>query len=525
MINGAPGLRKQEFQKENFIFHDAIHLAIEVAEASGGSLPTEAQFDLLYQNGYIAYASDEVVSIFYGWQDYHQVAATYYEDFLDEKDSKKREILETIQIERQLGRLPDKLFKTREHYRAVDENGETLKGNHAIRYSLTEEDASEITQLSRYAKYGVLEHLLRGCNGQEMTDENKLNIVLGFTQATGKAKTSFIGAIRSARPEISVADIENAVELLGFYEYIYPKSRKSYLEELLHAAGSNLAENSGINHTAESTTLETEKSTKDDKTKPEIYYDLTDGKLIIGRLALESYLFDYGSFANVQELEALLISDDLQVESFARPHISRKWSNQDMVNYGQWIVGLIEPGGHILRQKTLKRAYELGLGPHPDTMIRKNRFLSLKDYFKAIDFKGRSRYKQYDDWEFEDFVKHIKNVIDEIGVTPTRAMLSQRIKEGHDEPSPKIIDKVGGLSNILESAGLNRYNKKTDRNSCIERGIHFFNEFGRLPNAKDIDENSDLPSRFPVNKYCGGVRSYQQMILQRVSNTIEEEAA
>jgi hypothetical protein len=501
MIDGAPGLRKQEFQKENFVFHDAIHLAIEVAEASNGSLPTEAQFDLLHQNGYIAYTSDEVVSIFYGWQDYHQVAATYYEDFLDEKDSKKREILGIIQSERQLGRLPDELFKVKEHYREMDEDGQPVKGNHAGRYRLTEDDAPERIQLSRYAKYEVLEHVLRECNGQEMTDENKLNIVLGFTQATGKAKTSFIGAIQSARPEISVADIENAAELLGFYEYVFPQHRQAYLKEILKVVHVQPEQVGPIRS----------------------YFDKKTGKLLLGDTEKRNYLQENpAAKKHVKHLGRLLLEKEVDVK-FGRRGQANEWDKSKYMSYGKWLVKVLSLYDETLSVEVLKRGYELGIGPHPDR-VRKKFDGSVVNYFQELTdatstYVGDDRRGVFKDWVFEDYVDHIKKVSAENDGVITKKVLLERIKNGALEPSPHMIEKKFGLKELLEAAGLPNFSKTYSPEQCIEVGLRFARaNNGKTPSEVDMQRTDYLMSEYLVRKHFGKVSAYREIVQSKLDS-------
>lgn len=509
--------KKAELQKDNFIFQDAIHLAIETAEATGGIFPSEEHYALLYENGYIAYPPEEIQRIFYDWEDYRQIAQSYYTDFLGERTEKERRIFETIHQERNSGVLPHLLFKAKESYHEVDHLGQPIKRGLNVRYHLTKNDASPDIQLERYAKYKVLEYLLKNYEGKGIPEENKLNIVLGFTQSTGKAKTSYIGAIQSGRPNISKADIENAAELLGLYEYVFPRTRREYLNELLKTMQWPKKNRASKKISSKGYLVEPLPSKK-----PELYYDLSTGRVIIGKLAIDRYLEDSGGYtSDIYELRQLLMSDQkFPNRASNNPNIS-KLPDQHFLDYGAFLVNLV--GKENINGVLIARAAQAGLGVGVASI--KNRFGSLNDFFNLLDIRKNMPKNIFASWSYEDRVNYIKSVAQINGGQISERILIKHaaIERSHGRwaPNIKVVTDNNNykLSQIIADAGLKSAPNHTPHTEqFIEAGIIFFGIHKRLPTKKDFSTNG-LPSTNSAHRLFGGIKKYQETLLSRIDSS------
>lgn len=208
---------------------------------------------------------------------------------------------------------------------------------------------------------------------------------------------------------------------------------------------------------------------------PEYLFIPSEYALFIGRVATDAYTSNQYQPAAQNEISHFseLITDpsiDIPLPKFPRERF-RHWTLEDYRNYGKWIIPLTRPlPGEISDHVMLSRSYRLGAGPSKDRIIAKHRFGSVINFVRKSGGRPEVRYGEYDDWSFEDYVNHIRRVIEEEDTMKiTQTLLWRRIRDGHHEPSPAVIrtnvnklTDANGLTLVLKAAGVRSKVRLTD---------------------------------------------------------------
>jgi hypothetical protein len=241
-----------------------------------------------------------------------------------------------------------------------------------------------------------------------------------------------------------------------------------------------------------------EKLTSNEQSLKEFLFEPTSQELWVGKAALsDSVLLEY-VVANQREAELFtqtVANPDLEIEAqrFPRSRFAG-WEMDDYKTYGRWLLPLAsEHNPELTHHVALTRSYQLGAGPSRDRIIDDKRFGSVANFVKAVGLVPKVRYGKYDDWEFDDFVSHIKNVVYETGSYKiTQGLLWDRINEdGKDEPSPAVIrTKTGDLSAVFKAAGIRSKVRLTDAEYKQIILSSMLDNDGREPTAGQLDQLS-----------------------------------
>jgi hypothetical protein len=325
---------------QQIIFEAAIETACDWFEATEGEPLSKQVFQNLYDNGYASNTPAEILEIFYDWEDFQAVAQSYYEERENPNVAKKK-LVESLRQEATAGLVPAVFFKKAETYRINNPSGKKK----LIRYRITEEEATDEVILERYYKYLVADYVTRNRESEdEITEERKINIALGFTQETKKPLSSFYTALKNSNSSLTREQLILAIEELKAFEYIYPESRDNHLNTLLLASKVGGSE------------------------KPEYYYDLklkkvimlgrtaldlvapSDGrrhlewlkeqkKLLIGSTAVKAFIAgeERGS---LYELAQLLYDEELANKEVGKRSVNNGLSREDVIEYAHWLISI-----------------------------------------------------------------------------------------------------------------------------------------------------------------------------------------
>jgi len=215
---------------QQIIFDGAIGVACDWLEATDGEAISEEVFQNLYDNGYASNPLAEILEIFYDWEDYQTVAQSY---FVEREDSEaaKEALVENLRQEAAVGLIPTVFFDKYETYRVENPSGKKKLARYRV---IDEVGAEDDTILQRYYKYLVVNHVTRNQRPEdEISEERKINLALGFTLKTKKPLSGFYAALRNSIGSLTEEQLMLTVEELGAYDYIYPDSRKRHLQTLV----------------------------------------------------------------------------------------------------------------------------------------------------------------------------------------------------------------------------------------------------------------------------------------------------
>ena len=223
-------------------------------------------------------------------------------------------------------------------------------------------------------------------------------------------------------------------------------------------------------------------------------------ELLIGRVATSGAgVIEYeivnddelGAFSEVVTSPSVVIP----VRKYPRERFAR-WELEDYRIYGKWLFGLDEiRNKDISHHIVLNRSYKLGAGPSRDRIIDPARFGSVANFCRESDIVPNVRYGKYDSFTFDDYVAHIRSVIaGEETYKINQVMLWQRIKDGHDEPSPAVIRAKtkdrGGLTAVLKAAGVRSKVQMSDEELVSVWLEYMVENGGQEPTVSQINEKS-----------------------------------
>jgi len=145
---------------------------------------------------------------------------------------------------------------------------------------------------------------------------------------------------------------------------------------------------------------------------------------------------------------------------------------------------------------------------HPNTSVFYNRFGSwTKALNKAGLFKEKQKSTDYTDQELIDLLIKFHRETKKVPTT-------RNINEVNYMPNNNTyIKRFNGFGNALNLAGLRNLRKDNhqfgrieySKESLLEMLQNFINELGRLPTAKEVDSNPNIPTCNPYNKHFGGL--------------------
>lgn len=521
----------EQRQTDQFIFSEAVQIAGDWLDASGGSPLDIKQYDNLFRSGYASHPSPEILRIFHDWEDFQQISATYHQDRLAEEEQKHATLLEGIQQERKLGLLPEELFKETicytVRYCEVDpKDGVKGKVKKLQRSYLTENEATTEKIFERYAKYRLINYLLKDKSAEDQPSvERKTGMALGFNIDSGKSLSSFRGSLKNSNALLSDADIDEAIDELNLHHLIYQEYRADHLKALLSIGGV--------------------KNEKDiDLTSPEYYYDHRTRKIILlGGTALRHFALgsesDYLGWlhsigqvsfsknrdkilrgvdkSRLSPLDELLTSRGTEVFRANDQRNKYKTLSKDLyISYGHLLLNLTgELNGFLV-----ERGRDLSIGPGP--MLIKNNFTTLPDFFEEIGIKNKQDMAA---WKPEMLERYVRQVFDEHGEVNIPLIRKLYQDAPLQRPSVHAIQRniPGGLTRILESINLpTPPTKPRSVDELLYEAIELAESLGRVPKTREL---SSIASTVTFQKHFGSISACQELIQQRLLESNLEMAA
>jgi hypothetical protein len=373
--------------RDQLLFDEAVCLSGDWLEATDGQSISQNQFDDLHRAGFVSHGSQEILEIFYDWEDYQQVSATFYKDKLEEKVQKEQELLDAIKLECGAGLLPEIFLKEAIPYairycKVNSITGERGKVKRQQRFELTEYPAKPKKVIERYYKYQLIDRLSQDSPSDEpMPEGRKIGIAMGFNVASGIALASYNGSLKQSHKLLSDVDIERACEELGCYDYVYRQARDKHLNDLLRSAAAE-------------------------------HYDIKRRRLV-GKTAVVDYMRGKEKPEGIRLLSDLLLGSDfgeLGIKKEKR-RVS-KASREDVIKYGEWLLSIVEnaTGRRTMNEDVLRRASMLGLGPSPDQIVHPTRFSSSSEFYSALNLTDAKIVKRFHNYKMEDFAELLEEL-------------------------------------------------------------------------------------------------------------------
>jgi hypothetical protein len=266
----------------------------------------------------------------------------------------------------------------------------------------------------------------------------------------------------------------------------------------------------------------------------EIYFDLAEALLIVGNNAYETAI-EFGASPNdLRPLAEVLTHPEIEITTRPERLDVNFWSVDDYISYGKWLMGAAEIK---LSQKLLQRTYELGLGPEPQRLYRKDRsiaqprFKGLSGFFKAVGSLESGLRLQYDGWSLARTLEYVKIVAQEVaesGKRPTVEAFNDRAK-ANQGPSNEVVRRLFGhpFGRLLDMAGYPEPKHWSDQD-YIDWGVRFFEANGRLPYHKGIttlSKNYRGPSEHGIARRFGGIWSFQTEVERALKEAESAEEA
>ncbi len=514
-LSTLPKANTKEFEKrmlDQITFDGAIEIANDWREATNGSHISKEEYSNLYSAGYVSHTASEVEDIFHDWQDYQIVSQSYYIE-PDTRNENEWTAVEGLWQEAKIGLIPPQFFIHSEGYKVEGSNSSSKK---LSRHRLTSGSATAKVVLQRYYRYVLTDYILnKGTeSGEEVSEDRKINIAMGFTVMTGKPLTSLIGAIKNSRPETTEAEILEAAEDLGVYDYIYPKSREKHLKTLVEVARPKpYKPEYSSNFPEELLSYEAD----------ETYFDLKRTQLVVGRVAIKEAM---RAGRNISPLTELLINDGGIIQSQADRHRFKEWTKEDCLLYGKWLLKQLQ-GRDRFTYFTLERASRLRLGLGINGIS--NRFdNSLNNFYSELHISKKNIRGAYGHFSYGDMVRHVQVVGEANAGKVSERLIREYYQEYKDKginvPSPAIIQKVCGaqIGEVIESAGY-KVKRKADAEACVSGAVRFYDENGRFPCVADIIEAPYLHSWPTIRRYCGNINGLTEMAKQALTDRAEFE--
>ncbi|HET9721899.1 MAG TPA: hypothetical protein VFP32_02620, partial [Candidatus Saccharimonadales bacterium] len=424
----TPNNRTLDKRQKDFIFISAQSVGLDLMRATNGEPISESDLLGLQFRGFLDNSTEEILenSYFDGIDDFNDVARTAYEDYQAENVEKRQLILSEIKE----SKLPAILFKKVEFVsvKGLSITKKLESGKHYLVKDvgvITDEPVDDDEAITRYMKYKLAKKLLNEARG-EVSQPRLIGIAMGIfleepkadpnhdkpermlvngTTEYGKKISSYQSEVyKASNSVISQADVEAAALAAEMYEFIFPERVKEHYRMLRKAARAPVIIN-----------LKQKEQAYQFRTS-EISIDIKRRRLLIGETAVKSVIEKGANPDNIYKLGQLLLVKNLEVNFTDPNHYAYKnWQKDDYLAYGQWLLKLIDPAK--LNKNVLVNATHLGLGPGPKGIA--GTYGNNVSFFSELERPGLSQYGMYNDWEFQDFVEHIKNVATEIGRRPT----------------------------------------------------------------------------------------------------------
>jgi hypothetical protein len=493
---------ERERQLQQIIFDESIEIGCDWLEATGKPI-SETELQNLYDNGYSSYSPDEILGIFDDWEDYQTLSGSYHED-RPTPDEAKQQLVNQLREEAKQGLVPKVFFDETETYKVKNPSGK----KDLMRYRFTGKAASPDTILLRYHKYLVVDHLTKDReSGQDITEERKTNIALGFTEETGKPLSSFYASLKNSVTSLTEQQLNLAIEELDAYDYIYPNSRKEHLGLLLE---------NGRRHPIN---------------EPEYFYNPSKKKIILlGHSALHmihepktrkylDWLKSRGQVVFTENttslkrdkekqavlpLSSLLTNREISINRESDQRNKYRDFDRDLyLSYGHFLLNITNDISGFL----IERGRDLNIGPGP--WLIKSNYGSLPDFFEEVGVKKKQDLSVWTSELIEDYVCCVHEEYGSVDIALIRKLYQE---SPHNRPSVHAIQKsvTGGLTTILTNLELPAPpTKQRDPNELLLSAVEMAKTLGRIPKTKEL---SKIASTITFQKLFGSISDCQEQI-------------
>ncbi len=261
-------------------------------------------------------------------------------------------------------------------------------------------------------------------------------------------------------------------------------------------------------------------------------YNLADPGLIVGAQALDDALESGFSPEDIIPLQKALTDEVTPVTKPEKLDVD-DWSRQDYIAFGKWLMNVAnEPLTH---RRALLPAYNLGFGPEPQRIYRKDiatkekRFDGYADFYDQIGAKDAMRKGRFDHWDFLTLMKYVKKEADNAaaeGIRPTVAFFNKLAAKGKG-PSSHSVQRIADtpFGKLIDMAGYPEP-RSWSTDDFIDWGVRFtIANDGRLPYMAGIEELSKRfrgPSEASLRRRFGGIMSFQTVVTEAYEKHVKE---
>lgn len=266
---------------------------------------------------------------------------------------------------------------------------------------------------------------------------------------------------------------------------------------------------------------------------PAANYDQSSMRLVLGDAAfqdaIDSGVHPSDIVALAEKLDTIDHQDKVMPDERANVE---GWTKQDYISFGKWITSTV-PG--TPRSRHVDRAYELGLGPEPQRIYRKDRtineprFKGFGDFFEQVGAEGAIHRFKYDHMTFGDVMKYIRTNADRLasaGRRPTVVAFEELAKSGKG-PSQEVAKRITNQSmgKLIDMAGYPVYENWTD-DDYVEWGVEFMIVNDRVPYygaLRFLSSKFRGPSDRGISNRFGGIIAFQNVVLEAYDQRMKRE--
>ena len=186
------------------------------------------------------------------------------------------------------------------------------------------------------------------------------------------------------------------------------------------------------------------------------WFDTFEGKLVVGEAAYEQAVEQSFPGQIVPFRDALLDSEAPPwADGYEKADVD-EWSRQDYVDFGKWVLGVINTGeepDQPITVRLLKRLYILGFGPEERRYLRKSRFGSMETYRDETGSpQGRRKYN-HAELTPDKFLKLTTPTRVSPGKIAVERYLDNLAARGHTAPSWIWRRHLGNFRPLLDQEG------------------------------------------------------------------------
>lgn len=262
----------------------------------------------------------------------------------------------------------------------------------------------------------------------------------------------------------------------------------------------------------------------DHSSKVRHYFDISNGEVLAGKLALAHYLAEAPvEPGNLHDLGELLRHPEPALEKTAfEPLDTSQWSKDKLIEYGRWINRMVSPPEtgteRQLNSDIIRHAHVLGVGPTRHALL-KHFDRKYSNFYLEIGVRGAHTVGTFRDWSLEDFTGYLRRVGGER--RPTMTVIDALAERDPTKPRSEYMRdrfrSIGGFNKLQELAGYPVI-RLWEREDFIEWGVKFMEaNDGKLPTALAADFLS-TQKRGPGGKSLynnfGSLPSYQIKVIE-----------